>query len=254
VSFVWGNSFFMVEYKELHKLTKNLSILFVEDDSDFQKETCEVLNYFFDKIDLACNGKDGLEKYLSYFSKHSKYYDIVISDINMPKMNGIELSKTIFTYNETQPIIVISAHDESQYLIELLNIGVEHFLMKPIEYDKTLEALSKVSNKIKKTLDTEIKTTTFTLDDMFSWDDSKSLLFNKNENVKLTKKETLLMQLFIKNGTRFSTTQEICNLLWVGEVHMLSEDALLPILSRFRKKLPKNIIENIYGLGYRLNF
>ncbi len=76
----------------------------------FQKETSELFNYFFNSIDLASNGEDGLEKYLSYYEQTTKFYDIVITDINMPQINGIELSKQIYTYNNLQPILVISAH------------------------------------------------------------------------------------------------------------------------------------------------
>ncbi len=244
----------MIEYNKLYNQTKDLKVLYVEDDKNFQKETCEILDYFFNDVDLASDGKDGLEKYLNYFKINNKYYDIVITDINMPNMNGIELSKSIYTYNTTQSIIVISAHDESQYLMELVNIGIEQFLQKPIIYDKILEVLNNVSKKI---LNNSIDTSDVTiikLDENIIWDKRKSLLFNKNEPIKLTKKELFLMKLFIKNNTSISTFDEIFNLLWEDEPQLASPEALLPIISRFRKKLPNNNIENIYGAGYRLNF
>ena len=243
----------MVKYEELYKLTKDLTVLFVEDDPSFQKETCEVLDYFFNKVDLADNGQDGLDKYLSYFNEYSKYYDIVITDINMPKMDGIELTKNIYKYNKKQSIIVISAHDESHYLIELINLGVEQFLMKPIEYDNVLSILNKIANNVIEQSKSEIKSDIIEFTNDYSWDINKFVLYHYKTEIKLTKRENLLMQLLVKNGNKISTNQEILHTLWDSTVESTSEDALLPIISRFRKKLPKDLIENVYGVGYKLN-
>ena len=244
----------MIEYNELYNQTKNLKVLYVEDDKNFQKETCEILEYFFSDVDLAYDGKDGLEKYLSYFKTNNKYYDIVITDINMPNMNGIELSKEIYKYNDQQSIIVISAHDESHYLMELVNMGIEQFLQKPIVYDKILEVLNNVSKKILSNSTDTPDATIVKLDENIIWDKKQNILFNKNEPIKLTKKELLLIKLFIKNNNSISTFDEIFDLLWEDEPQLASPETLLPIISRFRKKLPNNNIENIYGVGYRLNF
>ncbi len=244
----------MIEYNKLYNITKNLKVLYIEDDKNFQKETCELLNYFFINIDLAYDGKDGLNKYINHFKTYSSYYDIVITDINMPKMNGIELSKAIYKYNETQPIVVISAHDETHYLLELINIGIEQFLQKPIIYNKVLEVIHNISIKISKVSDINSENTNILkLDKNYYWDKEKLLLFYDNHNIKLTKKETLLLELFIKNNTKISTNEEIINTLWKDKEHLVSDDSLMPLISRFRKKLPNHTIENIYGLGYRLN-
>ncbi len=244
----------MLEFNELYNQTKDLKVLYIEDDKNFQEETCVVLNYFFSTIDLATNGEDGLEKYLNFHKEYDRYYDIVITDINMPKMNGIEVSKAIYTYNLKQSIIVISAHDESHYLLELINIGIEQFLQKPIEYDKIMEVLYNVSKNLKQQLSQSINTNLIKLDNTYTWDKEQSLLYNDDENIKLTKKEILLMELFIKNHTKVSTNEEIFNVIWAGEEHFATLDGLMPLISRFRKKLPNHTIENIYGMGYRLNF
>ena len=247
----------MIEYNELYKLTKDLKVLYVEDDENFQKETCGILDYFFTDVTLACDGEDGLKKYLSYYDADSKYFDIVITDINMPKMNGIELSKSIYTHNASQSIIVISAHDESHYLLELVNMRIEQFLQKPIVYDKILEVLHNTSKKLNdknSIINNSIEKTIINLDGTIYWDKEKSLLMNDNEIIKLTKNEILLMKIFIKNKTQISLYQDIFNNLWADDSHLASAEALLPIVSRFRKKLPNNNIENIYGVGYRLNF
>ncbi len=246
----------MIENNELYKLSKDLKVLYVEDDESFQKETCEVLDYFFDTVDLACDGQEAFDKYILFEKENSKYYDIVFTDISMPNMDGIELTKAIYEQNIEQAIVIISAHDESHYLLELVNIGIEQFLQKPIVYDKILEVIYNTSKKIVKSLEDELveeDTTIIKLAENSFWNKETLVLKTENQEVKLTKKETLLMQLFIKNSSKISTDEEIFSILWDDKVHLASVETLTPIISRFRKKLPLQI-ENVYGLGYRFIF
>jgi len=243
----------MISYEKVFDLTKNLTILYVEDDPILLEETSENFENMFLKVDTAMDGKEGLEKYLEFFKTNSKYYDIVITDINMPKINGIELIKKIYTENEKQSIIVISAHNEQQYLLDLVNIGIEQFLIKPHNYNTILDVLYKTSNKVLKSSKTILNVKLIELDANYFWDIEDNLLFLNNENIKLTRNETMLMQVFIKNRYKISTLQEIFNLLWIDSPHLASTETLKSIISRLRKKIP-NTIENVYGLGYRLVF
>jgi len=232
---------------------KDLAVLYVEDDINFKEETSEILELYFGTVDLAVDGSDGLKKYKNYFKEHSSYYDIVISDISMPNIDGIEFSKRMFELNSTQFIVIISAHDESSHLLELLNMGIQQFLTKPLKYNDVVNCLSNISKKISSKNDTKTKGI-IQLDDNKTWNKKLSLLLENDEIIKLTKKEILLMTLFIKNNTQITTYNEIFNTLWDNSTEVGSTEALLPIISRFRKKVPNNIIENIYGLGYRLLF
>ena len=136
-------------------------------------------------------------------------------------------------------------------------MGIEQFLQKPIVYDKILEVLHNTSQKLNdknSIINNSIEKTIINLDDTIYWDKEKLLLMNDDKIIKLTKNEILLMKIFIKNKTQISLYQDIFNNLWADDSHLASVEALLPIISRFRKKLPNNNIENIYGVGYRLNF
>ena len=123
--------------KALKEIAYDMSVLLVEDDILLQEQMKLMLARFFASVDTASNGEDALEKY-----KHKKY-DLIVSDITMPRMNGIVLSEKIKELNETQKIIVISAHSESDKLIELINIGVDGFLLKPIDIVQMMTQLSK---------------------------------------------------------------------------------------------------------------
>ncbi len=241
----------MGKYTKLCNLTKDFNILYVEDDTDFRKNTYEILEHFFTKIDTASNGKEAYSKYLEYFNIHKKYYDMVITDITMPKLNGLELTKKIYQQNENQMLIVISAYDSAEYLLEFVNIGIEYFLVKPFKLEKLFEVLHNVSLKLlslQKDLD---ESNIMKLSNNFSWDCKKLLLLKNQLKVKLTKKEILLMQLFMDNTHRAVSFEEIYDTLWGVERHLASTHNLNPIISRLKKKLPNNLVTNIYGFGYR---
>lgn len=234
--------------KQLLGLSKNLNVLYIEDDPSCNEETFELLSDFFNKVDTAFDGREGFDKYYEYFKINNKYYDLVITDINMPRMNGISLCKNIYELNEEQPIIVVSAHNDSEYLMELINIGIERFLLKPFNHKDIIDV---VCNVLKKRTATENKVV---IGEEFIWNKENETLIKDNEIVKLTQKELELLKLFIKNGSRISLTQEIFNYVWDDDSSIATTDALKSLLSRLRKKLGGIKIESIYNLGYRLNF
>jgi len=243
----------MIDYDKVYNVTKNFTILYVEDDISFLKETKRVFGELFYQVDTARDGKEGLKKYKEYLNANKTPYDMVITDISMPYMNGIELSKEIYKIDKNQSIIVISAHDESKYLLELLNMGIEQFLIKPIDFDILLTVLFGATSKMKKDEISQEDRKIINLKANFLWNKENSTLLKDEKIIKLTKKETFLMQVLIKNECKVSTFQEILNTIY-DEPQTISDETLKPLISRLRKKIPEQTIENIYGLGYRLVF
>lgn len=121
---------------------KDLNVLYVEDDATLRDELSLLLSDIFARVDLAENGQEGLAKI------ETNSYDIVITDIRMPVMNGIEMIENIKKRYKNLPIIVISAHNESEYLLELINQRVENFLTKPIRSEQVFDVLHKVTMHI----------------------------------------------------------------------------------------------------------
>lgn len=124
----------MNNYSELdvYKHTDKLNVLYVEDDERIRAETIDVLESFFHLVDSAIDGEDALQKYLKYNEENNMFYDLIITDLNMPKKDGQELISDIMNMNPNQAIIVISAHNESERLIELIQQGISNFVIKPI--------------------------------------------------------------------------------------------------------------------------
>ena len=115
---------------KLKELASTRSILIVEDDKNVQSTIKEIFELFFDTIDIADDGQIGLEMI------KQKQYDVILSDITMPNKNGIEMIKDAYEYNSGLRFIVLSAHSDAQYLMPLIDMGVERFIHKP--FDSTL--------------------------------------------------------------------------------------------------------------------
>lgn len=133
-----------ISLNDLLTLTSNLHVLYAEDDIVLRENTVSLLNDLFASIDEA---SDGQEAYALYKNDPIKY-DIVITDLNMPHMNGMELIKNIQLLNPYQLIIVISAHNETEYFLESIRNNVNGYILKPIDFDQLMETLYKVSTLI----------------------------------------------------------------------------------------------------------
>jgi len=129
----------MIGAKELKELSAGLSIVYAEDEEMLRENLHETLLKLFQTVYVASNGQEAFE----LFKKHQ--IDIVLTDINMPIMNGIELIRSIHEYSEYQPMIVVaSAHNEPRLLTALINMGIDQFLNKPIDKQYMINSLHKV--------------------------------------------------------------------------------------------------------------
>lgn len=123
-------------------LTQNLEVLYVEDDREVALKTVALLQNLFKSVVVAIDGEDGIAQY------KSKNYHLVITDIKMPKKDGIEMIQEIKEINPLQNIIVTSAYNDSDRLLELIPLGVSSFLLKPLEANKLFKTLLDEATKI----------------------------------------------------------------------------------------------------------
>lgn len=134
--------------KTVQKFTKDLTVLYVEDDKGIRESSTELFKQFFARVDVAEDGKEALELYETYYVEEHGFYDFIITDINMPNMNGIDMIKAINKRNMKQTIIVTSAHDDANYLISLIEMGVDSFILKPFQMDLLLSVFFKNAQKV----------------------------------------------------------------------------------------------------------
>lgn len=137
-----------MDVKLVYEYSKELTVLYVEDNDDIRESTKRVFQNFFRQVDTAVNGIDGLDKYVNYKKENGKSYDLVLSDINMPKMDGLEMAKKIAADEEFQAIVFMTAHNESDYLLQAINLGASSFMVKPVQIKDLARVLYKVSQAV----------------------------------------------------------------------------------------------------------
>ncbi|MDD2382747.1 MAG: EAL domain-containing protein [Sulfurospirillaceae bacterium] len=134
-----------IELEDLIAITAKMNVLYAEDDIALRENTSALLSDLFHTIEQT---SDGLEAFALYTAQPD-HYDIVITDLNMPHMNGIELIKKIQELNPLQAIIIISAHNETEYFLESIRNNVNGYILKPIEFDQLMESLYKTAITVK---------------------------------------------------------------------------------------------------------
>jgi len=137
-----------LDFKKILKYTDGLNVLYVEDDINLLEETKDILEDYFASLTTAVDGQDALVKYINYYKENGTYFDLVITDINMPNMSGDVLIKNINNINPEQSIIVVSAYNEANKLIDLIQQGIDNFLLKPISSAQFIKTLYKTSKSI----------------------------------------------------------------------------------------------------------
>jgi len=133
----------VIDVSEVIKYSKGLKLLYVEDNEDAREMTTMILEDFFDSIIIAVDGEDGYNKF------KENEIDLIITDINMPKLNGLEMSEKIRTLDDNVSIIVLSAHNEDSFFIESIHTGINGYLLKPIDIDQFCSLIYRVIQKFK---------------------------------------------------------------------------------------------------------
>lgn len=123
-------------------LLKRLNILYVEDDDVIRNELAQLLSNFFSNVYTAIDGKDGLNTY----EKNRKHIDIILTDINMPVLNGIEMVKLIREDNDKVPIFFSTAYSDNEFLSEAIKLKVQEYIVKPIDVRNLLTTFSELAN------------------------------------------------------------------------------------------------------------
>jgi len=224
--------------------TKKLNILYVEDDKKTRLQTIKMFENYFNFIDISIDGVNGLESYKDYFLNTNKYYDLVITDIDMPNMNGIDMSKAIYKINKYQKIIIISAYDDKKYFIELINIGVEGFIQKPVSFEQISEVLKIVCSSLS---NNNIINLAFNC----TYNNLSKELFINNNKVNMTINEHKFLEFLIRNYKSTIKIEDIFNFIYYDEPYKtFSDNSIKSLVKRLRKKLPDGLILHNRTTGY----
>ncbi len=218
----------------------NYTILYIEDDEGVRSVNSRFLSRMFNKLYEA---KDGLEG-LSLYKKH--HPDIILTDINMPKMDGLTLAKEIRKNDLLTKIIIATAFSDKNYLLDAIELRLEKYIIKPLSSRNLIPIFTKIVDDLNKQREAKIY-----LDKSFYFDNQTSLFYEDNKIIELNKKELLFLKLLVLNKNRVVAYEEIEQYVW-GDEYM-SLNSLRTTIGFLRKKIPFNCIKNISNMGYKIN-
>jgi two-component system response regulator VanR len=217
-------------------LLKQKTILLVEDEQIIRDNIASMLKFFFKEVYTANDGYAGLESY----QKHLP--DIIMTDLKMPYLCGFELLEELKKRASSSFMIVVSAHTDTELLLNAVNNGIDRYIIKPVTEHQLFEAFEAYLDKTQNAF--------INLPGIQFNPDTRELHI-KDKTVHLNNKETLLLKLLMQDVTKVYSYEEIENQVW-GEKSM-SLSSLRSVIRDIRKKTGEKLIQNVSGLGYQLN-
>jgi len=226
----------------MHKLT----LLYAEDDQETRENYTFVLKKYFHEVYSAKDGKEALALY------RAKKPDMLLLDISMPYIDGLELAKAVRERDKDTPIIMLTAHSEQEKLLRAIPLGLSEYLLKPIDDLVFIDTVNRLVSQMKKSSSLCLKSDCL-------WDRTDSELTYRKKPIDLTKKETLLMKLLTASIGHHISKDTLIIEIWHDEICDFShENKLTQLVYRLNKKITlatdckTQLIENSYDLGYRL--
>lgn len=228
------------DYYALLAQTKKLNILYVEDNKDVREQTLKMLQNYFSNIDLAVDGKDGLIQF------EKKAYDIVFTDIEMPKMNGISMLEEIKKRSTHTLFVIFSAHSHTDYFLKSIQVGIDGYIIKPfnlVQIEKLINELVEKLNMLEK------RKNSIYLHHGYHYD-GEMLYDKEGTQIKLSKNEKLLFKLLSSSKNGVFSAIDIEN--YIFEDIETDNKRIRNLIYRLRSKLDADLVESVYNLGYKL--
>lgn len=220
-------------------------VLLVEDEADAREVISHYLEQLFDVVDVASNGEEGVEKF-EQNAGNDLYYDVIITDIKMPQKDGLTMLEEITKTKEDQKFIIVSAHKDEEYLFRSINLNVISYFVKPLVIEELMELLSKIIDTIKSNTQQTIR---IDINDTYTYDTTKQLLYDGETIIYLSKKETLLVDFLIKNRGEIQTNESLKEAVW-NDVNT-ADATLRTLFKRVKDKILKDdFIISKKGRGY----
>ncbi|MBU1927780.1 response regulator transcription factor [bacterium] len=223
--------------------TQDYSVLYVEDEVEIRTRYSLYLKRFFKDVYEASDGEGAYEIY------KQKRPDILVIDINIPKLNGLELLRKIRQEDHNTKAIMLTAHSDKNYLLESMDLRLTKYLIKPVSretlksaLDLAIEELIKFNIYSKKIL---------SIKNGYLWDSESKELFCNNIPISLTKNEKELFYLLCLKPNTTISYENISYKIWPEDIND-KYSALKTLVKGLRKKLPEDTLENIRSTGYKL--
>ncbi|MBU5670064.1 response regulator transcription factor [Peptoniphilus sp. MSJ-1] len=221
-----------------------MRILVVEDEEKLLKSIKEGLEISGYVVDTANDGEEGS------FMACTNDYDLIILDINLPNKDGFEILKEIREVNSSVNIIMLTAISDVENRVKGLDLGANDYVLKPFHFQELKARIRSLLRRKTTITDNimEINGVTF--------DSTKRSFYIDGEELKLTSKESGILEYLFLNNNRFISSEELMEHVWGDEIDSFSNVVrvhMSALRKKLKSKLGKNIILNEIGKGYILS-
>jgi len=223
--------------------SQRFTLLYVEDDEALRKQFLRVLTPRFKVLYEATDGLQALEIYRKF------HPDMMLVDITLPKMDGLEVIETVRQHDKETAIIVLSAYSDQEKLLKAIKLGLSEYLVKPVPYKKLLALFEEIADKMESQKENDAS---IALQNGYLWNRETKTLSYDDMPISLTKREIVLLDYLIAKRDKIVTFDVIEVVVWDMDIEGDHRGSLTHLLKRLRKKLPEVLVENIYGEGYRI--
>ena len=226
-------------------------VLLVEDEELARKTLAFYLNTIFDEVVVACDGADALEIIKKSFDKKENF-DLIITDLNMPNVNGMQMIDEILKLIPNQRFIIVSAHKNEEDLLKLINLRVSGYFVKPLNIDNMMEMLQKAKEEVLLDKQPKIQEKTnklLKLNNSYTFDLSANKLYCKNIIVKLSKKESEILDVLIQNLGEIISVDKFKEIVW--DDITINDSSFRTVMKRLKDKIKDDdFIISHKGYGY----
>ncbi len=218
-------------------------VLLCEDESDAREILSFYLNTIFEEVVVAKDGIEGLELYKKSLKSEAPF-DLVLTDIKMPNMDGMDMLESMHKLNREQKFIIVSAYQDEDKLLRSINLRVLGYFVKPLNVDNVMEMLTKAKEEVLKDKEKRVK-----INSHYVYDALEKLLYEDGKMVKLSKRETQVLDILMRSKGKIVPTDNFKKEIW-GTTEKL-DSTFRTVMKRLKDKIKKeDFILSRKGQGY----
>lgn len=224
-------------------------VLLVEDEEVARKTLSFYLNTIFDEVVIAEDGQEGIDYYTKSV-KDAVPFDLVLTDLKMPNKDGIAMIDEILEIDANQRFIIVSAHKNEEDLLKLINLRVLGYFVKPLDVDDMMDMLQKAKEELlesKKGVEDE--DSVVELNKTYTYKPSRNLLYKDGLSVKLSKKESQILEVLMRNLGDVVSVDKFKEEVWNDL--STNDSAFRTVMKRLKDKIiDDDFIISQKGYGY----
>jgi len=221
-------------------------VLLCEDEEDAREILSFYLNTIFSEVVVAEDGLEGLNIYKESL-KNSNSFDLVLTDIKMPNLDGLQMLEEIYALNSKQKFIIVSAYKDEDMLLKSIDLKVLGYFVKPLNIDNVMSMLKKAKDEVLQERDEEL----VKINKIYSYNIKERLLYEEGKVVKLSKREAQALFTLMKNRGKIVSNSSLKENIWSDSNKL--DSTLRTVIKRLKDKINRaDFITSHKGQGYMI--